>query len=284
MSTSPVHVPTSLAGVEAGSVMHPGVLTVPQRATCREAARVMAANQVHAIVFGRARPEVLTDLDVVAAGLEDPDGPLGSAGRPMPSVPADTSLAAAVRTMAFADAAHVVVVDAANEPLGVLSSFDVAAVIAGRTPRIARMVHASPARPSPSESRLDRLAVGDVMHEGIVGRSPRTPLPELAAVLADRRTHAVVVDGIAHGSRLVHAVATDMDLLRAAAADHLDRTVGEIAGTEPLTADRTEPLDEAARRLVEHAVGHAIVTDDVVGAPVGILSTLDVLGVLAIGA
>jgi CBS domain-containing protein len=287
MSTSPVHVPSPLAGVEAGTVMHPGLLSVSPGTPCRMAARVMAANQVHAVVVAGARAEVLRDLDVIASALEDPEARLGSAGRPLPSVRPNTSLTAAARAMTFADASHALVHDGGTHPIGMLSSFDIAAVIAGRSPRIARIVHAAPARPAPSESRLDHVVVGDVMHAGVVSVPPRTALPAMAAVLADRRMHAVVVEGTVtdgSGERLVHGVATDMDLLGAAAGDRLDVTAGDIAGTDPLVVDRAERLDVAARRLVEHGVSHAIVTDDDAGGPVGVLSTLDVLGVLAVGA
>jgi CBS domain-containing protein len=74
-----------------------------------------------------------------------------------------------------------------------------------------------------------------------------------------------------------------MDLLLAVAGGHFDATAGALAGTEPLTAGPDEGLDTVARRLVEHEARHAVVADEL-GLPVGVVSTLDVLRVLAIRA
>jgi len=43
------------------------------------------------------------------------------------------------------------------------------------------------------------------------------------------------------------------------------------------------PLREAAREMLAHGVSHVVVADPVAKRPVGVLSTLDVAGVLAWG-
>jgi CBS domain-containing protein len=55
-----------------------------------------------------------------------------------------------------------------------------------------------------------------------------------------------------------------------------------MAGDLPTVAV-DEPLDRARRLLVEHGVSHALVVEARAGRPVGVLSTLDVASVLALG-
>ena len=50
-----------------------------------------------------------------------------------------------------------------------------------------------------------------------------------------------------------------------------------------VTAVPHETLEEAARRMTEHGVSHLVVIDVVGQRPLGVLSTLDVAGVLAEG-
>jgi CBS domain-containing protein len=285
MSPSSTTPQSRVTGMDVAAAMHRGVLTVPAGRSPHDLAVVMAANDIHALVVTDGdQTRVCTDLDVVAAALDGADEvqPQGSA---LPSVAADAPLAEAVEAMVREDVGHVLVVSGDDLlPAGVVSSFDVAAVVAGRSPSIARLARPTAARPALSENRLERLIVADVMHSGVIGVGPATSLRDLAAVLADRHVHAVSVAGTAPaagGTRLVWAIATDMDVVRAVGAGSLDATAGQIAGTEPLVVDAGDPLDTAARMLVDHAVSHAVVTGDA-AVPAGVLSTLDVLRVLAI--
>jgi CBS domain-containing protein len=134
--------------------------------------------------------------------------------------------------------------------------------------------------------RLEGVAVADVMHPGLIAVTPDTSLGELAAVLADRRVHAVAIARTPPGTDPADggwAFASDMDLVRAVAAGRLDARAGRIAGTEIVVVDPADRLDMLARRLVEHGVRHAVVADGA-GTPLGVVSSLDVLRVLAIRA
>lgn len=288
MSTPTSAVTDPLASHDVASAMHPGVLSAPAGTSLHDVAAIMTVHQVHAVVLTDApEPSVVTALDVVAAAVEGDEALLvGRSGHELPVVAPDDDLAAAVRAMAGAESSHAIVrAPGAELPAGMLSSFDVAAVIGGRSPRAVRVPRPGPARPMLSERRLDRLAVRDVMHAGLAGVAPAASLPELAAVLADRHIHAAVIAGTrpaAGGERMVWAIATDMDLLRAAALGQWTANAAEVAGTEPLAVDAGEPLDAAATRLVQHGVGHAVVT--AAGRPAGTLSTLDVLHPLSVSA
>jgi CBS domain-containing protein len=275
-----------LTGVEVGAVMSTGVVTAPASAAPEHVAATMAAHAVHAIVvIDNGPPRVRTDLDVLAAVLND-DVSVHRSESGVPEVGVHAPLSAAIEALVRHDTSHLLVCGERGVlPVGVLSSFDVAAVVAGREPRIARLTRPTAARPALSESRLSRLIVGDVMHVGIVGVGPQTSLRDLAAVIADWRVHAVSVAGVApdgNGGRLVWAIATDLDVTRAVAAGSWDTTAQHVAGTEPLMVDAGDDLDEAARLLVQHDVSHAIVAEG--GAAVGVLSTLDILRVVAIAA
>jgi CBS domain-containing protein len=65
-------------------------------------------------------------------------------------------------------------------------------------------------------------------------------------------------------------------------------TADDIAITEPVTVEASLPLDEAVRLMAEHDTAHLIVAErgrpiGILSTPIGILSTLDIAGVLAWG-
>lgn len=57
----------------------------------------------------------------------------------------------------------------------------------------------------------------------------------------------------------------------------------EIAGTELVTVRSDESLARAAQLMLEHQVEHLVVADAETGRPCGVLSTLDIAGVMAWG-
>lgn len=132
---------------------------------------------------------------------------------------------------------------------------------------------------------LEKATVADAMRTGVMSCEPDLPAATAARMMATHHIHAVVVEGIhqdpVHGERLSWGVVSDMDLLRAARAGIEELKVGEIAATEPVTVEPSLPLAEALRLMEEHETAHLIVADR--GRPVGVLSTLDIAGVLAWG-
>ena len=130
---------------------------------------------------------------------------------------------------------------------------------------------------------FEHATVGDAMRPRVLTCDPATPLVTVAQMMAGEHVHAIVVLGEAgDGERRLWAVVTDRDLLRVAARiDEL--TAGEAATGEVLEARADERLAEAARRMAEHGVTHMLVVDDRNGRPVGVLSTLDIAGILGWG-
>jgi predicted transcriptional regulator len=276
--------PTHLPNLTVGFAMHHGVLAAPAACGLSAVAAIMAANQVHAVMVGGERAQMITDLDVLAAHLAgDPDVTAGRGGRSVPVFAPDTPLESAARALVDAEAAHALVRGASDSmPSGVLSAFDVVAVLGGMDPRSAGLPRPRPARPALSERRIERVRAAEVAHRGLIAVSPSTPIADLASVLAHHRIHCATVIGVdpaPGGERLVWAFASIMDVLAAIAGGQTGVRASDIAGTELLTVDADETLDAVAARMVDHAAGHVIVTD-AEAMPIGVVSTLDVIAIV----
>lgn len=129
------------------------------------------------------------------------------------------------------------------------------------------------------EARLAHSRVQDVMHTGILTTDPSTPLRVVARLMAEQRVHAVAVADPDYARR-PWAIVSALDVAAAAGLD-ADETAGEAAATEIVCVSTDDPLDAAARVMVEHGLSHVIVVDSAHGHPCGILSTLDVAAAYA---
>lgn len=120
--------------------MHEGVLACPPETPLRAVARMMAHHRVHSlVVLGdplRYQDErlwgIVSDLDLVRAlGPEMAGRTAGDiASTPLVTTGPDEPLAGAAELMAKTGAAHLVVVDPAlDQPVGVLSTLDVARLV-----------------------------------------------------------------------------------------------------------------------------------------------------------
>jgi CBS domain-containing protein len=123
----------------------------------------------------------------------------------------------------------------------------------------------------------------DAMHYGVFAVAPDTPLPVVARLMAGYRIHAIVVWGDDAGSGgTPWGVVSDLDLVEMASAGMIDeRTAGDSAVTPAVLIAPTECLARAAQLMCEHRVSHLVVTDPQTGHPTGVLSTLDIVRVLA---
>jgi len=128
---------------------------------------------------------------------------------------------------------------------------------------------------------FEDATVVDAMRLGVVSCPGATPLREAARIMAAYRIHSVVVDDL-EGER-PWGIVSDLDIASAAGEDFAERTVREIARTELVTIAADESLARAAQLMSEHEVAHLLVVQRDTGHPVGVLSTLDVAGVLAWG-
>ena len=131
---------------------------------------------------------------------------------------------------------------------------------------------------------FDHARVGDAMRPGVFACDPDTPMVTVAQRMATEHVHAIVVLDTADDAsdRRPWAVVTDRDVLRSA-PDIAGRTARDAATGEVLLARPDEPLSDVAARMVEHGTSHAVVVESGTGRPVGVLSTLDIAGILGWG-
>ena len=128
-----------LAQTTVADAMHQGVFSCPRGASLAEVASLMAARRVHAVVVldDAAKDDslwgVISDLDLVAAAtvrdLETQTAG-GTAASPALRVEPDDTLQHAAQVMTEHGAAHLIVVDSAGRPFGVLSTLDIADALA----------------------------------------------------------------------------------------------------------------------------------------------------------
>lgn len=131
-----------------------------------------------------------------------------------------------------------------------------------------------------TSSTTAEVAAREVMHHGVITAGPEATLTEVAAQMAGNRVHCVVVEGLSRDlnnqETLVWGILSDLDLMRALAAGRPQATAGELAGTEIVTVDPEERIEEVARVMAEHELSHLIVVSPTNGEPIGVISSLDV--------
>ena len=133
---------------------------------------------------------------------------------------------------------------------------------------------------------LENARVADAMRAGVIGCPPDTPLEGLARIMATNHVHCVVVSGDAirqtGAAERPWGIVSDIDLLRAT-SDGGDLSAADICATEVVTVRADETLVRAAQLMIEHETSHLLVVSTDSEAPMGIISTLDVAGIIAWG-
>ncbi len=133
---------------------------------------------------------------------------------------------------------------------------------------------------------LEHATVADAMHPGILACDPDAPVTEIARMMATHHVHCIVVMGISHEDHreaLVWGIISDLDLVRAGIRSGAEQTAKEIA-LEPIAmVDPTTPLRQVAELMATHGASHVVVANRETQRPVGMISTLDIAGVLAWG-
>jgi CBS domain-containing protein len=135
---------------------------------------------------------------------------------------------------------------------------------------------------SATSPALSKLLARDVMHAPILGCAPAAPLSGVAALMSEHQVHCVVVDGVtadAGGEHLVWGVISDLDIVRAALAGDPAATAADVATTEAVAVEVDDGLTDVCAALVEHGISHVVVAER--GRPAGVISALDVAGVVA---
>jgi CBS domain-containing protein len=134
-------------------------------------------------------------------------------------------------------------------------------------------------RRRPALASFDSIRVAATMHRGVITCRPEAPLSTVARLLAAHRIHAVVV--APEGGGDAWGIVSDLDLAAALSEGSDEATAGQIAsGAQPLLHP-DEPLTRALHLMREYETHHVIVLGRSSRRPVGIISTLDIAGVVA---
>jgi CBS domain-containing protein len=133
---------------------------------------------------------------------------------------------------------------------------------------------------------MNHATVGDAMHPGILACDPDTSLTEVARLMATRRVHCIAVMAPSHGvdgGDVVWGLISDLALIQAGMRLGSEQSARALANEPVVSIRPTTPLRQAGEKMLEYGVSHMIVIDPETRRPVGVLSTLDVIGVLAWG-
>ncbi len=133
---------------------------------------------------------------------------------------------------------------------------------------------------------LEHATVADAMHPGILSCEPDATLTDVARMMASHHIHCLAVIGIAHQEEAelgMWGIISDLDLIRAGIHGGADKSAGALAQQSIVSVTPTTSLRDAGELMLTHGANHLVVVEAESQRPVGILSTLDVAGVLAWG-
>jgi CBS domain-containing protein len=133
---------------------------------------------------------------------------------------------------------------------------------------------------------LEDAIVADAMHPGIVCCQAETPLRRIARIMASHHVHCVAVMALGEGEAgesPIWGLISDQDVLRAGIRIGEDETAGGLAHRPIISVKPTLSLRAAGELMLTRAVTHLVVIHPETEQPIGMLSTLDVAGVLAWG-
>lgn len=127
---------------------------------------------------------------------------------------------------------------------------------------------------------FQHASVADAMRPGVISCPPDSSMSDVARIMTTNHVHAVVVRGIAGGG--AWGVVTDRDLLTVASGAE-DQNAGSSASEVLVTIAPEERLEVACELMRAHGVSHVMVVDPQHNQPLGVVSTLDVAGIVAWG-
>jgi CBS domain-containing protein len=125
---------------------------------------------------------------------------------------------------------------------------------------------------------VEHARVSDAMNKAIVTCSPHAGLREMGRLMASRHIHSLV---ISLGDPARWAIVSDVDIAQAAIG-RPDATAEDLA--VPATGISNEAtLTRAIELMREQRTSHLIVTDTESGRPIGMISALDIAGIVGWG-
>ncbi|MCA9869056.1 MAG: CBS domain-containing protein [Anaerolineae bacterium] len=118
--------------------------------------------------------------------------------------------------------------------------------------------------------------VKHIMHSGVIGCGPGTPLAEVVRILSDTDIHALVVTG---DDGEVVGILSHMDVIPFHDQDLSQRTAGDVMTKKVISIVPSAKVSEAIKAMVENHIHRLVVTEEEDGKlkPVGVLSTTDIV-------
>ena len=140
-----------------------------------------------------------------------------------------------------------------------------------------REIEGSYVTPRPEHAR-----VADAMRHGLIKCPADSNLRTAARTMSSNHVHMIAVNDPSDGT--VVGTLSDSGLLEALLEDtNLNRTLAEVADRQTHAISSDKPLLAAANMMRDLQTSHLLVRDAHNGHPVGVISTLDIAGVLAWG-
>ena len=125
------------------------------------------------------------------------------------------------------------------------------------------------------------IPVDQVMRSRVLTCHAGTPARDLARMMVTHAVHAVVVVGGEDADEFVTGIVTDRALAEAG-VEGREAVAEELADPEAPTVLADWSLEQAARQMLGTGSAHIVVIDGR-GAPIGMLSTLDLARIMAWG-
>jgi CBS domain-containing protein len=117
------------------------------------------------------------------------------------------------------------------------------------------------------------------MHRGLVSCPGDTPLNEVAEAMVEQSIHCVLVEPSDEEFRTGRwRIVSDLDLVAAAEAPW--STAKGVSATPTITVSEADDVMRAATLMSEFQSAHLIVVD-ALGAPIGVVSTLDLAAAMS---
>lgn len=118
--------------------------------------------------------------------------------------------------------------------------------------------------------------VRHIMHSGVIGCKPDTPLSEVVRILSDTDIHALVVTG---DDGEVVGIISHMDIIPLYQQDLASFTAAQVMTASVISVSPEAAVLEAVKVMVGKRIHRLVVTEPEEGLllPVGVLSTTDIV-------
>jgi CBS domain-containing protein len=118
--------------------------------------------------------------------------------------------------------------------------------------------------------------VKHIMHSGVIGCGPATPLAEVVRILSDTDIHALVVTG---DNGEVVGILSHMDVIPFHDKDLTAHLASEVMTKKVISVTPGAKVSDAVDAMVQGRIHRLVVTEEEDGLlkPVGVLSTTDIV-------